>query len=587
MRKGIVIATAWIVLLSSVLTGFTQETRIAIGVASYDKTKAGLKYLVEDLPPDPLKKQWPNLEGVLDSFAQGVDPAKPLQIDLILGKEAGRYLAVIPVVKFDGRGGFIENVESFGFKVSKADASGIHTIEQQRAQPRRPGGKKPAAPAGPPPKPFYMKHEYGNAFFAADKSALQVKLADPAPAMKDLLSGGADVVTLLQNDTASMDAKRKSFQELRKQWEAAIAFTRGETQAEFDLRKLSVVQNLNEAERFLIESLQLKANWTTNRTEKRGFGTLSLTGLEGTELLKSIQLINTKPSYFVNVTFGEKAAFQLRVNFPIDDLRSQHAAELYPVLLPVLQEDMDSRPNLTATGKAKAKEALAKLFAMLTDAIPLQSLDTFVDVHATSDSKHGMVCGIRSADGTKATEILAMFPEIRSGWKFTANVHEHGGVAIHQLDVAPHRMDEFTSLFGGEPTILVGTSKDAVWAAAGMDALTKLKQAIDEAAKPAPASIPNEFLSVEMRFEPWVKMLDLLRSKEPPSKTTDEAELELEKQRNKVRKYALTTFADCDSVLTAKLAKTGDEVTGTLDVSECLLKLVGTLIADFTAENLQ
>jgi len=573
--------------LCAAAASFAQETRLSLGVSSYDQTKGGLKFLVNELPPANLRKQWENLEGVLDSFAQGADLAKPVQVDLILGQDAARYVAMIPVAKLSGRGGFIDNVQTFGFNVSKPDASGIYTIEQQKAAPRRAGGKKPAAPTGPPPQPFFMKHDFGYAFFAVEKAALQVQLVDPVPGLTAMIGPKVDMVAALQNDTETMAAKRKSFQELRKQWEAAIAFSRGETQAEFDLRKLSLTQNLAEAERFLIESALLKAEWTTDIQAKQGVGALQLTGLADTDLLKSIQLINAKPSYFANVKFGEKAALQLRVNFPIDDLRSKHATELYPVLLPVLQEDMESRPNLTATGKTTAKEALSKLFAMLTEAIPLQMLDTIIDVHATSDSKHGMICGIRSADGTKAVEILAMFPEIREGWKFEANTEEHAGVSIHKMHIAPHRMDEFTSLFGGDAVIYVGTAKDAVWAACGDDALTKLKAAIDQAATPASENISPEFLSLEMRFEPWVKMIDLLRSKQPPSNPADEAEREREKQRDKVRKYALSTFADCDSVLSAKLMKSGDEVTGSLDVSECLLKFVGTMIADFTAENLQ
>lgn len=587
MRTGIGIATAVVIWWSAAAAGFAQETTISLGVSSYDQTKAGLKLLVKDLPPANLRKQWENLEAVLDSFAQGVETTKPIQVDLILAKDSAHYVAMIPVAKLVGRGGFIDNVQEFSFTVSKPDASGIYTLEQKKASPRRAGGKKPVTPTGPPPKPYYMKHEFGYAFFAGDKAALQGKLVDPSPAMLQVLGPKVDVVALLQNDVATQEAKRKSFQELRKQWEAAIAFTRGETQAEFDLRKLSLTQNLNEAERFLIEADQLRFEWTTDTQVKRGIGALRLTGLTGSELLKSIQLINAKPSYFANVTFGEKAALQLRVNFPLDDLRTKHATDLYPATLAVLQEDMETRPNLTEAGKVKAKEALAKLFAMLNEAIPLQSLDTIIDVHATPDSKHGMVCGIRSADGTKATEILAMLPEIREGWKFEANTEEHAGVSIHKMQIAPHRMDEFTSLFGGEAIFYIGTSKDAVWGACGVDALTKLKAAIDQVGTPASENASPEFLSLEMRLEPWVKMIDLLRSKQPPSNSTDETEIELEKQRNKVRKYALSTFADCDSVLTAKLSKTGDEVTGSFDVSECLLKFVGTMIADYSAENLQ
>ncbi len=586
MRKRLCATTAFGVWVLCAAATLAQETTISLGSVSSDRLQADLKAIVE-LAPAPLNAQWPNLKNVLDSFVEGVDTARPMGLDITFGKTELGYVLKIPVSKMDGRGGFINNVQAFGFKVTGPDAAGIYDVEQVKAAPRGPR-RRPAtpAPAAPPAKPFYMKEVAGHAILAPSKDLLKGKLADPAPQLVKMLSGETDIAASLKNDAAGMAGKRATFKELRKQLEAAVEFRRGETQDELKLRKLALEQNLNEAERFVIESEDLHMQWISDMAKAAGHGDLSLTALAGTPLENSIKILAVDASKFENLKFKPKATLQLRVNFAVDEMRSQHAADLYAALLPVIQADVDKRPNLTATGKATGKEAVGKLFGMLNESIPLKVLDTFIDIHASSDGKNTGICAIRTMDGTKATPILAMFPQIREGWKFKADIAEHGGVKIHELTVAPHRKEEFQAVFGGPEKILVGVSKDIVWGAAGEGRLEELQAAIDQVASPAAKANP-EFVQCEVRFAPWIKLLDVMRAKSPPSQTTDKEQLEFEKQRDKTRKYALQTLSNDGGVLKAVLKRQGDEVVGSLDVRKDLLTFIGTMIADFTAENLR
>lgn len=565
-----------------------QEARISTAIASSDRIQEDLQAIIHLASPN-LQRQWTNLKNVLDSFVDGVDVTKPIGLDLHLAGQEAAYVLKVPVTRMAGRGGFVNNVQAFGFKVSAPDPSGLYTIEQVRATPRGPRGRQPtpAPAAAPPSKPYYMREVAGHAVIAPRKDLVPANIGNPFNSLQKLVPGATDVAAALENDAAGMEAKRKAFQELRKQLEAAVEFRRGETREEFQLRKLSLEQNLNEAERFLIESGKLEVRWTTDSKQADGRGELLLTGLPGTALEDSIKQLVQKPSFFANVMFGAKPALQLRVNFAADDLRSQHAADLYAAMLPVLQATMDTRPNLNATGKTTAKDAIAKLFVMLNDAIPLKVLDGFIDVHASSDGKHVGLCGIRTADGRKATEILALFPQIRAGWEFQTDVDEHGGVKIHKMTIAPHRKEEFQAVFGGPLEIYIGVSEPAVWGAAGAGSLDALKKAIDQSAQPAPSQTAPEFVELQMRFEPWIKLLDAMRAKEPPSQTTDKEQLEFEKQRDKTRKYALETLAPGDDLLKTVLKRNGDQVEGTLEIQKGLLRLIGTLIADFTSENLR
>jgi hypothetical protein len=568
-----------------------DEPKITIGGASAQRLREDLKYLAE-LAPAPLNKKWKTLEDTLLSFETGVNPDVPLQLDFYFAAKGVKFGAALPVTKVTGRNGFIENLESFGFDVGKPNAQGLIEVKQAQATNR---GKKKAAAAGPPPKPFFMRELAGAKYVVlhSDAAAIPANLANPQTALDAWIKPPVDVAVQLKNDAAGLKSRHDNFAEMRKELEAAIQFKRSDSEADIELRKLALRQNLAEAERFLAESENLAATWVTDPAAKAAKGEMTLSALAGTSLEESIKLLCEKPSAFANVKFHPKPALQLRVNFPIDDLRSGHAKELYPKLLPVLNADIDARPALTASGKTASKKALGILFEMLTDAIPMKVLDGIIDVHATADGKHGVVCGIRAADGTKATAALEQFPNIRDGWKFKQAVAEHGGVTIHEMTVAPHRMEEFRAICGGDPIVLIGVSKDIVWGAAGQDAMTKLKTAIDQAAAPLPDKADPVFASVQMRFAPWVEVLDILRKRETKpaneKKTAQEIsqDKEAERQRTKLRKIAQDAFAPSDDLLTATLRRENDTVHGHLDASLGIQRFLGSVLMYITDEYLE
>lgn len=582
MTTAVGVCLLWIGSISA------QETKATITAASSDRLQTDLKSLI-DLSAPNLQKQWTTLKDVLDSFVQGVSTNAPARLDVHFGTQELTYVATVPVADLDGRNGFIANIKAFGNSVQGPDATGLYTISPQRAVARGPRPVRNPAPAAPT-KPYYMRVFNGHAVLSGRADLLPKTAAEVGQAITDvkgMLPGATDVSGELKNTAASMAAGQRNFKELRKQLEAAVEFRRGEAQADFELRKLSLEQNLDEAQRFLTESQLLQMRWTTDEKNAKAHGELLLTGVPGSSLAESIDLLVQQPSQFANVKFGPKPALQLRLNMAMDPMRSAHAEDLYRVMLPSLQGTMDSRPNLNAEGKATAKSALAQLFQMLNDSLPLKILDAIVDVHSSSDGKYVGVCAIRTADGTKATDILALFPKIRSGWKFETNVAQQQGVVIHKLTVPMHRKEEFQAVFGGELAVLIGVSKNAVWGAAGQGALDRLKTAIDEAALPAPTTASPEFLSLDMRVEPWIRVLDAMRSKEPPSTSTDKAQIEFEKQRDKTRKYALETLGSRDDIIQATLSRKGNEVHGTFDVHPGILRFIGTMLADFTAENLR
>ncbi len=554
----------------------TAATRITIVGASDQRLRDDFEYLVK-LGPANLHKHWKTLDETLQAFEDGVDKTRPIGVEFIFGGEELGYKPIVPFTTFEGKGvSFVNNVNGFGFKAVKG-ADGLWTVNPVVGK-----GKKAAA--GPPPRVMYMREAAGKyAVISTEKADVAAKLADPSLNWAKILIGNRDVVGHLTGDPATMDARRKSFQELRKQLEAAIKFKRGESEADFALRKLSAEQSFDESERFLIDTKELLIAWTTDAAKNAGLGEFFLTANPGTSLAESIALLTQQPSYFANVPFQPKGAFQVRINFAIDPMRSKHSKDFYAAMLPVVKAGVDARPALDDKGKTAGKAAVDVLFEMLNESIPLKNLDMFIDAHASADGKNTLIGGLRCIDGSKAINAFKQFPNIRPGWKWEENVGEHQGVALHSLTVAPHRAAVVQALCGGEAIIHIGTSKDAVWFAAGQDAVKELKAAIDAVQQPAPEKIDPTFLHVDLHLQVLVDVLDAYRGSFPPG--TSKQDKDDEKQRAKWRQYGKTAFADGDDQLIGKLVHEGADVKGDFNVSLGALKFVGTMIADIVAEN--
>jgi hypothetical protein len=577
-----------------------DESRIRVVISSAKALRTDLKTVLEMSPPN-LKKQAQVVDETLESFQEGVDPDKPIGFDIVFGSTDRIYNLAVPVSKLEGNGGFLNNLRGFQYKIT-GPTNGLYTLsDPPPAAGRKKVGAGKAAPApGAAQKKYFMRHAHGYGMISPRQEDVPAVVPNPLPNLAKLI-GNRDVAAWIENDDATLDKRRSTFTEYRKQIEAAIKFKRGEPNEEFEVRKMSVRQSFNEAERFLLESKLLEIAWTTDIGQKLGTGDLRLEASPKTSLEESVELLVKDPSYFANVKLHDKPALALKANFAIDPMRSEHAKDIYATVRPAMKLRIDDRATLTADGKAAAKEAFDKLLDMLEAARAIKVLDVFIDLHEASE-KHTGVCGIRAVDGDKAIEILELFPRIRDGWKFDANVDERGGVKIHAVTVAPHRTEEFRTIFAGDAIVYIGTSKDAVWGAAGLNALEELKTAIDQsqAALHQAGPVDPEFFKLAMNFGPFIDLLDVVRAhepkREPPAKDAQNyADLlqdykdaqEYERQATKLRKLAKDAFAGCNLGLEASLRRDGNAVIGAMTAHECALRFVGSAIANWAAENLE
>ena len=328
-------------------------------------------------------------------------------------------------------------------------------------------------------------------------------------------------------------------------------------------------------------------------TPGKGRADFHITALPDTDLFKSTALLAEKPSYFANVTLNPKGVVSGKTNFAIDPLRAGHLKAFYTTVRPVVESQIDKRGTLKdAEQKKAAKAAAGTLIDMLNEGLVLGTVDLFLDLHPAGDGKHTLVCGVRAADGKKADEIVKLLPSVNVGREVKLDIQKIGDdVSLHSIAVPERRKAAFQKLFPGETLMYVATSKDAVWGAAGTNAVEALEAAIKQAAQAAPEMVDPRVFFFTAHAGRVVELLDIVR---PEAQKIDEKlskdEQNRIKQRDKemaqIRKLAIEAAANCEATFSGEVKRNGNTVEGSFDVSECVLKFVGSVIADF-AKNLK
>jgi hypothetical protein len=544
-----------------------SESRVRVVIPSITEVEDDLKWLIELSPTADLKKQWKKLKGdLLDAFTQGIDEKKPLAIDLVFRKDELAYEYRVPIADLTGKQtGFLPSLAGMGYK-NKLIGTDFYEIFEK--------GKKPS----------YLRYDKNYAWVASMKQAVPANPPVATLDLQTLLSLKKDVVAELKNDSAGLEQRRTNFQELRKQFESLIRFKRNEDPNAFQLRKLALAQQLNEAERFLVETEEMRISWTTNANVANGFGKgeLSLTALPGTDLAKSIDQFAVKPSYFANVPLHDNPLAVGRLNFPLDPTRCEHLNEFYKSVRPVLEAEIKARPanSFSAEQKAATQEATNHFLDMIEAGVGLGVVDAFADAHAVAVGKNVLVCGIRTTNGKQADEIVKLLPKLKSEWQVKLDVHEHGNVKIHEVTVPKARLESFQKVFANETVIYVGTSQDAVWGATGVDCLEHLKAAIDQTAKPAPETVDPVVVSYQVQVSKLVRLMEVIQKELPDGPGQTKEQIQQRKDLDKYRNLAQTAMEGCDSVMRGEVRRTDQKITGFVEMNECVLKYIGSLIAD-------
>jgi hypothetical protein len=508
------------------------------------------------------QKQFKILKEYIEVFLPGVDPKKPVRMDILTGGEDTTYRLYVPVDDFKL------------FWKKNLDPLGI-PVKSYRAQPgvyRLGGGKNDAFDGDMLHDP--MQREGYAIIWERPAGQKQAKLPPaeaqvPLTPVQDLLNAGYDAALRLRNKPEGVEVRHQHYAGNRDEILGKLKRDTEESVSDFNLRKFFAGIQFDESERLYAEAKEFVAGLTVSPKPEEAVGKLRLEPLPGTSLAGSVALIGQQPSRFAGVAVGEKAASTGRINFPLDPFRQKNALELVQKMRENRLEKLGAETGVTDEQR-EARKQMANLFVDLVSAgINAGVADGFLEMTKEESGVYTMTGGMKVPDGAAWIPLLELVPKTGRASEVKTNTGEQNGVALHELTLAKEEHASYFELFG-DGRLLAATGPDTIWYAAGPKADETLKRAIEQAAQPGQ---PNPtFLSFRGELLPAVQVVDRRLGK---------------KGQDKYRDMAIEAFQNGEGRLNATLTRNGDAIDGEMSLDRGVLRAIGKGLADFSKENLE
>lgn len=515
-----------------------------------DKALVDLKTLISLTTPQQ-QRQWKVINKNLQVFLIGINQQKPMKIDMIFGD--GGKMSMRPSFPVANLKGFRNgNLTPFGVKTRRI-ATSLYRCKGKVFE-------------------GYMRFKDGYATFAENRADLPRDLKDPAVVVKPLLANHDFVLHGVNRQVApgSIAARRAWFGLHRKELLALVKKQAEETKADFELRKLMMVQQTNEMERFYAEAAQLTTGWKMNLAKLTGRLDIYLKPIQGTDLAKSVSTIGAKPSYFAAIPRAKGSILSARVNWPIDDMRKAHGLDLVKAITKSELARIDADTNFSADQK-KAHHDIAKIVnTLLIKNIKAGVLDMFTEVYPNKTGSNTAIGAFKTVDGTVGDDIVKLLPKTGKGRSVKMNVAKVDGVNIHRTEVKLSK-SSLLKMFLGGGVIYVGTSKDAIWFASGDNALAELTAAIKQRSKSTSVAKKDVFIDLFMKVAPWLELRDKARGP---------------KGSPELRALAKTAFAGGKDGVSLQLRRSQMSVIGAIDIESNVLRFAGAMVSKFSADTL-
>ena len=537
-----------------------------------DEFQADIKFIMH-LAGANGKKQWSNVQETLEFFLEGVDGKRPVRIDVITGGQDPEIVMHIPIGKVKGNNfkAFENNLNTFGFVFDK-----------------QPKNLFKLTLSGKPPQIFWMRYQNGYASITERQANVPLNMPDPSVAIQPLVKRGFDVAANLENQVGGQAARKKQFQNTRKNLTAALKQKKDEDPDDFELRKLALDHQLDELERFYVQSEKLILGWTTDAEKKEGRLDIELSPIKDTDLDKSVTLFGNAPSYFVNVERSKDAILSVRINHPLDEMRKSHLADYFKLIRPNTKKRIEKNDKRNDEEKNARKEIVDLLIDMLADGTSGGMVDGFLEV-TNVDEKKTLIGGIKTPDGGNAVVIMNLITKADKKLKVKLNLDKQGDVSIHSVSIPENDKIKVQEFLGPIEEFYAGTSKDSLWIAAGDNALDTLKATIEKVQEPVKEGAESVAVDTFIKLGPWIKYLDKRRkrlNKEDAGKELTEPEKTQRKERDERRQNALKAFAQGQDTITFKLQRVEKHIEGKMIIGEGILRFIGNEIAEFSRKTL-
>ena len=579
-------------LCSAAPAAAADDDRVVAFLTSADELIADAKHIVVDLAGE--EKAWTNsVLPNIEIWLFGVNAEKNVGIDVLFDPDTGRVIEFhVPIAN---RREFLNsNLGDVGV-VTKQDRKNKDLYELSEVLE---GWL------------LFTKSTDGQEYGSIVTNKANLPTRSPVTKWELFKKAGYEAGLRWSAAEATKTQRDKGFDKMLSEVTSNLKKRPDESQAQFDLRKLTVEQNANRLARMLSNTSELMAGWSTDAKARKYGGSSTMTGLPGSDVEKNIKAIGTVPSKFAGVTTPENSAMSARVMLPLAEVYQEEQAKTYSTSLAALKERIDGKEDISADEKKARKDLSEKVVKIASDSLKLGWLDVYAELIPSEGSLYTGVAGVRIQDSAVAKEIVELLPSAQKGWTVKTDVGEESGAKLHVIDMKAKLPSTLKTYFGEAGEAYVATGEQTVWVATGPDAMGRLKSALQAAAAKSEAN--NTPLKVAMHVHPALQIgksltedrdIELFRTlkdgsllKGPQQDSNDKKGAKKDEER-RVNRNALQNFKWHDTALkaleggkdmvTLEITKDGDALKGQLNCEEGVMRAIGKVVAKFAVEMLQ
>ena len=539
--------------------------RVRLVIPSLAAVESKVKWLIELSPDTQLRKQWKKLKrDFIDAFTDGVDETKPVSVDVVFPSNGMAYDLCIPIADLTSpQTGFLDGLRGRNYKVKKVKEAEYELRPEKGAAAHLSFDKT------------YAWIVTGNRATTKPHLSLTTDVAPLAEQKKD-------IVIELKNEGAGLVQRRENYERFRQQFIGRAKIRKTEGQNAFQLRKLMLNSLLAQAESLVVEAEHAHLDWTiqTSSPIHFGRGELSIVALPETELMQAIQNSAVRPSHFASVNRPVNSVITSKLNVPLGPGRIRQFKDFLTSLQPIVEKEIEARPELKVTQQKALVRATGIAIEMIGKSIESGKVDAFFDLFFSATNKPVLVSGIRATDGKQADQIAKLLSVIHPDWRVKLDVRVHAGVSLHKVEIGPADLSLFQSVFAGETEFYLGTSRDAVWCAAGDNCLTSLITAIDRTAKSAPDQVEPVLFDYHINLGRLVSILDSVQKQfSSRDKALTQGQRETRRDIEKYLKVAKDSMSSCEATMDGDLRLTHNHLEGSAQFNECSLRCLGSIVA--------
>ena len=557
-----------------------HHPQITVGHQGVNRLKSDLKMLLS-LTNEKDQQQLQNLVDFVDLMAFGLDPDRPISVELLTGMTPLPYVISAayksdPDFAVPGQPAYaqlLDNLES-NFVLQKVGDDWREFLPPDQGWLRLVPDIETAIMILTAPGDHALL-----------KQILQ-KMQSPLSVVAALLENDCGAGIQLINTAHTIEDQKKrsaSFGELRANRMDALQKRPAESITEFNLRKGAISHQLKELERLVVEGNDLRARAFLNSANKSARILFTGDGVPDTSLAQSIELFNKHEDAFASVAKAENSILSFRVNHPFDELRRNNAYEFVELLNNDVEARIVASTRLSGDQKIAVRELHSGVMTVLTDSLGSGNVNGFIETWLNADDEFVAVGGIAATDASRLDDTLALIARTGTGNKVDIAIEKVGDVTIHRIQLGKGFLKLLDRFFGEDAAVLIATSSDSVWFATGPDSLEALKKTIGNLQEPADSDV---ILNVEARLLPWAKHAQKVVDATPEPSAVDDKRIRRERRRDLARAVEALGTGEQDDVKFDVSVEDG-KVSGEVFVNTGLLRFVGKQLAAFSKENFE